>query len=81
MTKIWFFSFFDDKNVSNSFKNVFCTQKWSCGPILRQIWDHEFFDLCTVKDNFQMGGASFCEGVAPIFDDISLSLSKLHHYT
>ena len=28
-----------------------------------------------------MGGASFCEGVAPIFDGISLSWSKLHHYT
>ena len=28
-----------------------------------------------------MGGASFCESVALIFDGISLSWSKLHYHT
>ena len=63
--------------VENSIRAITSISKLSNKSIFMKFWGGQFFDLISEKPNFQVGGGSFCVGVAPKYWWHSSSQSKV----
>ena len=76
-TKISILRVLSIRYVVNSIRVITSISKLSKKWIFMKFWGGQFFDLISEKPNFQVGGGSFCVGVAPKYWWHSSSQSKV----